>query len=231
MGPLTIQIMILVASFLFYRILKSGFDSWKAVLIDFGIVIFLFGLQYYLQKKQKNNSEDQSMFPAGPLSSFFNVTFPSKIALKELQPPITPISTMLPDDPHSVPSSLSLSRPSSGPYGCHLQLKESLFMVPKQKKILHFENKIDNQVWTENRFHIKDSGFYIIQMTCDVDTVSYSAKLSLRGNQNEIDKIVHDGENSFVIYLKGDDEIYLELENLKNNIMIQDTTTIYIVKL
>lgn len=216
MGPLTIQIMILVASFLFYRILKSGFDSWKAVLIDFGIVIFLFGLQYYLQKKQKNNSEDQSMFPAGPLSTFFNTSFPTSIALDELQHPITPIPIMKSDE----------SR-----YGCHLQLKDHLFMDPKQKKILQFDNKIDNHVWMENRLHIKDSGFYIIQMTCDVDTVSYSAKLSLRGKQNEIDKIVHDGENSFVVYLKGNDEIYLELENLKNNIMIQDTTTIYIVKL
>jgi hypothetical protein len=207
MGPLTIQIMILVASFLFYRILKSGFDSWKAVLIDFGIVAFLFGLQYYLQKNQKNNSEDQTMFPAGPLSTFFGTSFPSKIAMDELLPSITP-------------------RPVEVlKYGCYLQLKDHLFMDPKQKKILHFDNKMEDRVkfvnegkdhhsicpmYGNHKLHIKESGFYMVQMSCDVDQVPYSAKLSLKGSKNQIE---------------------IELENLKNNIMIQDTTTLYLIKL
>ena len=229
MGPFTIQIMILVSSFLFYRILKSGFDSWKAVLIDFGIVLFLFGLQFYLQKKQKNNSDDQSMFPAGPLSSFFGTTFPSKIAMDESLPSITP-------------RPVEISR-----YGCYLQLKDHLFMDPKQKKILHFDNKMEDQVKfasegkhnqsiicpinKEHKLHIKESGFYMVQMSCDVDQVPYSAKLSLKGSKNQIDKTIHDGENSFVFYLGSEDNIEIELENLKNNIMIQDTTTLYLIKL
>jgi hypothetical protein len=229
MGPLTIQIMILVASFLFYRILKSGFDSWKAILIDFGIVLFLFGLQYYLQKNQvKSNSNNESMFPAGPLSTFFGTSFPSKIAMDDLLPTITP-------------RPMETSR-----YGCYLQLKDHLFMDPKQKKILHFDNKIENQVKfssdgknhsiicpmnSDHKLNIEESGFYMVQMSCDVDQVPYSAKLSLRGSSNDIDKTVHDGENSFVVYLKGEDQIEIELENLKNNIMIQDSTTLYLIKL
>jgi hypothetical protein len=230
MGPLTIQIMILVASFLFYRILKSGFDSWKAILIDFGIVLFLFGLQYYLQKNQNKSSNDsQTMFPAGPLSTFFGTSFPSKIAMDEF---INPIS----------------ARPQeSSRYGCYLQLKDHLFMDPKQKKILHFNNKIDTHALLasddkgtivcpmsgDHKLHIKESGFYMVQMTCDVDQVPYSAKLSLKGGKmnDQVDKTVHDGENSFIVYLRGGDEIQIELENLKNNIMLQDTTTLYLIKL
>ena len=231
MGPLTIQIMILVASFLFYRILKSGFDSWKAILIDFGIVIFLFGLQYYLQKNQsKSNNDSQSMFPAGPLSTFFGTSFPSKIAMDDLLSSVSP-------------------RPiESSRYGCYLQLKDHLFMDPKQKKILHFDNKIDSHsllasdtnlssitcpMSGDNKLHIKESGFYMIQMTCDVDQVPYSAKLSLKGEKmnDHVDKTIHDGENSFIVYLRGNDDIQIELENLKNNIMIQDTTTLYLIKL
>jgi hypothetical protein len=218
MGALTIQIMILVASFLFYRILKSGFDSWKAILIDFGIVLFLFGLQYYLQTKQ-NKSDEQSMFPAGPLSTFFGTAFPSKIALNEV---IHPITTR----PLFSGTEVSESR-----CGCYLQLKNNLFMDPNQKKILQFNSKIENESWRGDHFHIKNSGFYMIQMTCDIDNVPYSAKLSLKGKNNQIDKTIHDGENSFIVYLKGDDEIHLELENLKNNVMLQDTTTLYLIKL
>lgn len=218
MGPFTIQIMILVASFLFYRILKSGFDSWKAILIDFGIVLFLFGLQYYLQTKQKNNSDDQSMFPAGPLSTFFGTSFPSKIALDTFMPPVSP---------------RPLENSEDQRYGCYLQFKDHLFMNPKEKKIIEFNNKIESRYWKpdQNQFHVKDSGFYMIQMTCDVDNIPYSAKLSLKGKINNIDKTIHDGENSFVVYLKGQDELQFEIENLKNNVMIQDTTTLYLIKL
>lgn len=210
--------MILVASFLFYRILKSGFDSWKAILIDFGIVLFLFGLQYYLQMKQRNNTDDQSMFPAGPLSTFFGTTFPSKIALDTVMPTIGERPSVKPEEPR---------------YGCYLQFKDHLFMNPKEKKIIEFNNKIESQYWKpdHHQFRVKDSGFYMIQMTCDVDNIPYSAKLSLRGKINNIDKTIHDGENSFVVYLKGQDELQLEIENLKNNVMIQDTTTLYLIKL
>ncbi len=206
--------MILVASFLFYRILKTGFDSWKAILIDFGIVLFLFGLQYYLQKNQSKNTE--TMFPAGPLSTFFGTSFPSKIAMDEFIHPITPISSMKSED-----------------NGCYLQLKDDLFLNPKEKKILQFNNKIENQLWRNesDQFHIHHSGFYMAQMTCDVDNVPYAAKLSLKGKMNHIDKTIHNGENSFVVYLKGEDDIQIELENLKNNVMIQDTTTLYFIKL
>lgn len=70
-----IQILILFATFLFYRVLRTGFDSWTAVLIDFGAVIFLFGLQYILQLKSKKD-----IFPSGAVSSLIGTAFPDHIA-------------------------------------------------------------------------------------------------------------------------------------------------------
>lgn len=211
MGPLTLQIMILVASFLFYRILRSGFDSWKAILIDFGIVIFLFGLQYYLQKKQeKTNIEN--IFPAGPLSTFFGANFPPKIA--------TPFLTKT--------DNVSI-RPE---YGCYLQLSNDIFIEPMKRKTLYFNDKLSRKdIWKNNQFQIQQNGFYIIQLTLDTDIVPYASKLSIVGKKNQIDKSIHDGENSFIIYLNAEDKVQFEIENPKSDIMIHDTTTLYIIKL
>jgi hypothetical protein len=155
MGPLTLQIMILIASFMFYRILKSGFDSWKAILIDFGIVIFLFALQYYLQNKQQSEStsiQNKEIFPVSILSNFFGAKFPNKIALNNIQPL------------DSTKNEISI-RPE---YGCYLKLSSDIFMDPKQRKILHFTDKVDIQkMWRNNHFQIEQDGFYIIQLTCD----------------------------------------------------------------
>jgi hypothetical protein len=228
MGPLTLQLLILVSSFLFYRILRSGFESWKAVIIDFGIIMFLFGLQYYLQKKQQQesigNKDDDSnnmLFPANALSSLLGVQFPNKIAMNK--------------------SSIS-KRPE---YGCYLQLANDLFVQPMQRKTLQFTNKINSSdSWKNNKFQVNSDGFYIVQITCDIDVVPDfvstsstdvlehpSFKLTLKGNINEIEKTVHNGENSFILYFKGKDNIHFELENFKNNIMLQETTTVYIIKL
>jgi hypothetical protein len=243
MGPLSLQIMILVASFLFYRILKTGFDSWKAILIDFGIVVFLFALQYYLQRNQEKSNINETMFPAGTLSSFFGASFPSKIATK-----------------HQVEKNIS-TRPE---YGCYLQLSSDTFIDSKTKRILHFTDKIHPQsssnpelkiqslalnlvqeitsgrwsgtaknqdIWNDQKFNVKNDGFYIVQMTLDTDIIPYSSKLSIRGKNNRIDKTVHDGENSFIVYLKGNDNVHFELENSNHNIMLHDTTTLYIIQL
>lgn len=211
MGPLTIQIMILIASFLFYRILKTGFDSWKALLIDFAIIAFLFGLQYYLQTKQQktennvNNEFAIDMFPTSILSTFLNTKFPTKIATNNIS-----------------------VRPEHGSF---LQLSNDTYVESGKKEILHFTNKLENQLWKDNKFHISKEGFYIVQMTCDTDIVPYSSKLTIHGQKNHIDKIIHDGENSFIVYLRSNDHIHFEIENDKHNIMMNDTTTLYIVKL
>jgi hypothetical protein len=215
MGALTLQIMILVASFLFYRILRSGFDSWKAILIDFGIVLFLFGLQYYLQKKQeKSDDNEEIMFPAGPISSFFGANFPSKIA--SIQPKESKKNHIC----------------TREDYGCYLKLNTDTFMDPMERKILTFQDEIGKQkIWKNNQYHIKDEGFYIIQLSCDTDIVPYHAKLTIRGSKNHLHKPIHDGENSFIIHLKGEDKISFEIENANSNVMIHDTTTLYVIRL
>lgn len=212
MGPLTLQIMILVASFLFYRILKTGFDSWKAILIDFGIVIFLFALQYYLQRNQEKTNMNETIFPAGTLSSFFGASFPSKVATK-----------------HEVNKNVS-TRPE---YGCYLQLSEDTFIDSKMKRILHFTDKTHKKqdIWNHQKFNVKNDGFYIVQMTLNTDIIPYSSKLSIHGMNNHIYKTVHDGENSFIVYLKGNDNVQFELENSNHNIMLHDTTTLYMIQL
>ena len=129
---------------------------------------------------------------------------------------------------------VSLGRPFHIGYGSYLQLSDDLFLDPKEKQTLKLSNKIQNQnekIWKDNQFHIPEDGFYIVQMTCLTDIIPYSAKLSIRGDQNHTDKIIHDGENSFIIYLKGEDHISFEIENHRNKVMLQDSTTLYIVKL
>ena len=214
MGPLALQIMILVSSFLFYRILKSGFDSWRAVILDFGIIMFLFGLQYYLQKKQNmiENQTNDSLFPSNSLSTFLGVNFPTKIALNK----------------NVEPKAVSLRPMEQGSY---LQLTNDVFIEPMQKKILQFTPKLqENQMWKNNKIQVND-GFYIVQITCHVDMEPYMAKLTLKGEKNEIEKTIHDGENSFIVHFNGQDQIYFEIENFKNNIMFQETTTLYLIKL
>lgn len=214
MGALTIQIMILVASFLFYRILKSGFDSWKAIFVDFGIVLFLFGLQYYLQIKQENSDTNaEVMFPAGPISSFFGANFPSKISTFQTKKTNNKVCL----------------KPE---YGCYLKLSQDTFVQPKERKILSFNDQIKSKnIWNNNQFYVNETGFYIIQFSCDTDTIPYSAKLSIQGEKNQLDKAVHNGENSFVVYLIGEDRINFELENPKYNVMIHDTSTLYVIKI
>jgi hypothetical protein len=53
----------------------------------------------------------------------------------------------------------------------------------------------------------------------------------INGKLNQINKIIHDGENSFIVHLQGKDNIYFELENYKNTVMINESSTLYIIKL
>jgi hypothetical protein len=209
MGALTIQLLILVSSFLFYRILRSGFDSWTSILIDFGIVLFLFGLQYFIQAQQNNNGDHKNpSFPSGHLSSFFHAAFPSKISCF--------------NDPGEKVSPQAIN----SYYG----LNENLFLDPKEKKELIMTDKIKN-ISDTNFLNVPEDGFYILQISCITDIVPYSAKLTLTGIKNEIDKIIHQGENSFLIYLKGKDQIHLKIENQNQKVMILEDTDITFVKL
>jgi hypothetical protein len=196
MSPLVIQIMILIASFLFYRILRQGFDSWRALLIDFGVVIFLFGLQYYLQSKQ-----NEQAFPSGALSSYFGTNFPSRIAIG------------------------NISEKISTKGGIQLQIKNDTYFEPMNKKILKM-NKIHGDNWLTKNDHIEilKSGFYLLQVSCHTDLIPYSAKLSIHGKENHIEKSVHHGENSLVLYLNRD-LIQFELENTDKNISLLHHTT------
>lgn len=199
MNSLTIQILVLIASFLFYRVLRSGFDSWSAVIIDFGIVLFLFGLQYFLQRNKNS-------FPAGELSRLFGVTFPDKISF---------------DDP--IMSNLKPSRTIFS-----LEPKENIYLEPNQKSILSLasENNIDS-----DQCYVKNTGYYILQCSVYSDKVSYHAKLSVIGNKNNLFKSIHQGENSFIVRLQGEDQIRFELENGNDPSMILDQSKFYLIEL
>jgi hypothetical protein len=215
MGALTIQILILVSSFLFYRILRSGFDSWTSIVVDFGIVLFLFGLQYFIQKQQQSNGEDPS-FPSSQISSFFNASFPSKIAF----------------DSKGNNSNSDLSYPISPRplYANHMVLNENLFFEPLERKELVFFNKISNQM-DQKILNVPEDGFYILQINCITDVVPFYAKINIRGKLNDLDKTIHQGENSFVIHLKGKDQISIDLENQNQKVMMLEDTEIYFIKL
>jgi len=229
MGPLTIQILILVASFLIYRILKSGFDSWKSILIDFGIVIFLFGLQYYLQNKQNENNiselEKQDLFPSGAISSLVGANFPNKIANKIQNVFAKKLSTQVPKNADISP------RPTQGSY---VELSDSTYFEPMEKRILSFSPKFEQgnlNLYDKNGFNIKEDGFYMIQLNCQTDIIPYHAKLSILGSKNQIQKSVHDGENNFVVHLYANDKIHFEIENIKSEVMLLENTSMYMIKL
>jgi hypothetical protein len=211
MGALTIQLLILVSSFLFYRILRSGFDSWTSILIDFGIVLFLFGLQYFITRQQERNGSGGDLaFPSSHISSFFGASFPGKIASYYETEPISPRPILF----------------SPVYYG----LEENLFLDPMERKDLIMFDKIKN-ISNKRFLSIPEDGFYLLQITCLTDVVPFSAKLSISGIKNEMDKILHNGENSFMIYLKGKDQIYLSIENQNQKVMILEDTDISFVKL
>jgi hypothetical protein len=207
MNSLTIQILVLVASFLFYRILRSGFDSWQAVAIDFGVVLFLFVLQYFLQSKQKE-------FPAGHLSRFYGAVFPDKISMEDEKTEIK----------HTSDKSQRLLI-SAAP-------QEHIYLEPNQKQILKLKNSIARKdsiaSWDGE---IKQSGLYLFQASILTDQLPYHAKLSVIGEHNMMDKPVHHGENSFILSLNGPDKIRLEIENGKQKAMILDQSSFYIVQL
>jgi hypothetical protein len=214
LSPLTIQILILVASFLFYRILRQGFDSWKALLIDFGIVLFLFGLQYFLQTKQNEQAKeplDDSFFPSGALSSYFGTNFPSKIALGTKSPMVS----------------------SSGRNGILLEMDQDYHFEPRMKKILNLNKKYTEgkkEMWRNEQILIPETGFYMIQFSCHTDVVPFSAKLSLMGRNTFIEKSIHHGENSFIIYLEQQDKIKFEVENTSSKCMMLKESSIVMVK-
>jgi hypothetical protein len=210
MGALTIQLLILISSFLFYRILRSGFDSWTSILIDFGIVLFLFGLQFFITRQQEKSGEKNLGFPANHLSTFFGATFPGKIA--NFNEPLHKVVT-----PRTFDSLY---------YG----LEENLFLEPKERKEIIMFDKIKN-LSNKKYLSVPENGFYLLQISCLTDIVPFSAKLSLYGQKNEMDKIIHHGENSFLIYLHGKDQIQLSVENQNQKVMILEDTEISFVKL
>jgi len=256
MGPLTIQILILVATFLFYRVLKSGFDSWRSIIIDFGIVIFLFWLQYYLQSKQNSNynhtddfettespglqKDTNNVFPSGSISSMIGATFPAKIASKIQESfPVhsaNPLSNSIFGMNNSFSSSSKkplpvTPRPTQAAF---LKLNESIYFEPMEKKIIKFNKKFEQggqQLFQNDKLYVKENGIYMIQIDCQTDIVPYHVKLSILGEKNQIHKSVHEGENSFVVHLNGEDKIYFEMENTKSDVMLLDETSMYVIKL
>ena len=220
MGALTIQLLILISSFLFYRILRSGFDSWTSILIDFGIVLFLFGLQFFITRQQEKNGDNNLGFPANQLSTFFGATFPSKIANFNESFHAKPISAVNPN------SSVTPRVFDSLYYG----LDENLFLEPKERKEIIMFDKIKN-ISNKKYLSVPENGFYLLQISCLTDMVPFSAKLSLVGQKNEMDKTIHHGENSFLIYLHGNDQIHLTVENQNQKVMILEDTEISFVKL
>lgn len=205
MNSLTLQILILIASFLFYRVLRSGFESWTAVLIDFGIVIFLFALQYFLQKRK-------TPFPSGEMSRLFGVSFPDKLTLEE----------------ESQKRNLGF-----------LEIKDNMHIEPNQKINLLFDtsteiDSIESRTLiphTNQTAKITQSGIYMIQITIQLDKVPFHAKFSIIGQKNNIVKSVHDGENSFIVFINGEDEIHFEIENSTKPCMILSKSCIYLVEL
>jgi hypothetical protein len=213
MGALTIQLLILVSSFLFYRILRSGFDSWTSILIDFGIVLFLFGLQYFIQSQQEKNGDTILGFPSSQISSFFGASFPAKIA--KYNETLTNHSSVSP-------------RPIVSP--TYFGLSENVFLDPKERKTLVMYDRIKNKD-NQNYLLVPEDGFYLLQISCLTDVVPFSAKISLNGLKNALDKILHHGENSFLIYMKGKDQIQLSIENQNQKVMLLEDTDISFVKL
>lgn len=208
MNSLTIQVLILIASFLFYRVLKSGFDSWQAVLIDFGVVAFLFGLQYFLQKQ--NNTR----FPAGELSRFFGASFPDKISFGE---------------EHQKPAQKTVQLPQR--VILFIQPKEEIYLEGNQKMILPIKiGEQDNNTQEKESVKIQNSGLYLLQFSLLSDKTSYHAKLSITGSRNNIEKSVHYGENCFIMQLNSDN-IHFEIENGIHPAMILSSSSIYLVQL
>lgn len=203
MNSLTIQVLILVASFLFYRVLRSGFDSWTAVLIDFGAVALLFGLQYFMQ--MKNN---KIAFPSGELSRIVGVSFPDNL-------------------------SLPIEKTISTRQLLAMQPKEELFMEPNQKIVLPLKiSRVNDEKYHDaENISVDKSGFYLMQLSILSDKLDYNAKFSVVGDKNNIDKSIRYGENSFVIYLNGKDYIHFEIENGIHPSMILNQSSIYFVEL
>lgn len=200
MNSLTIQILVLLASFLFYRVLRSGFDSWTAVLIDFGAVIFLFGLQYLLQR---NKTE----FPSGSVSKFFGASFPDKISFGEDQI----VNDKTPFHTRKIYS---------------MNPKENIYFESNQK--INLPLKVNG---LESEVEVIKSGYYLLQCSIHCDKPSLNSKLSLIGSKNQIDKSIHNGENSFVIQITGPDTIHFEIENGIHPTMILDQSSVYLVEL
>jgi hypothetical protein len=242
MGPLTIQILIVVASFLFYRILRSGFDSWKTIIIDLGVVLFLFGLQQYLQRQ---NSVKDTEFPE-PFSEFFKKTFGAKLDALENKyqisnRPDTGNGTGRGETSNGTGNGTGRGETSNGTSnGTYLEMEDSLFLEPRQRQTLRFIKKyeqgnlvsmVPNNQNGPHILSIEEDGFYMIQISCFVDTIPYYANLSIIGSKNRIEKSIHNGENNFVVHLIGSDKIYFEIENTKSKVMILENTSIYIIKL
>jgi hypothetical protein len=212
MNSLTIQILILIASFLFYRVLRSGFDSWTAVLVDFGIVLFLFGLQYFLQKKN-------TPFPSGEMSRFFGVSFPEKLFLEKGQ--------------EQGQGQGQRREQGQGQRNLiFLEIKDDFHIQPNQKISIPSDISLStSNLSAENSIKIPKSGVYMVQVTMSLDKIPFSAKFSIIGQKNNIVKSVHDGENSFIVSINEDEDIHFEIENSTKPCMILGQSTIYLVEL
>jgi hypothetical protein len=205
-NSLMIQILILFATFLFYRILRTGFDSWTAVLIDFGAVIFMFGLQYILQLKSNKN-----IFPSGSVSSVMGAVFPDRISTGEE------------NESKIVGTKVTAFR-----------LADNIYLEPAEKQMIQFEKSYVNNPMQQNvssDLEINKSGFYMMMVSIQADQSPFSAKMSFVGQKNNVSKSIHQGENNFMIYLQGQDKISFEIENGNSNAMILDTSSMFVVDL
>jgi hypothetical protein len=200
-NSLMIQILILFATFLFYRILRTGFDSWTAVLIDFGAVIFLFGLQYILQLKSKKD-----IFPSGAVSSLIGTAFPDHISTGDDEKSKV-VALRLMDNIYLEPAERQI-----------IQFEKSDPQNAMQQNV-------------SSGLEIHKSGFYMMMVSIQADQSLFSAKMSFIGQKNNVSKSIHNGENNFMIYLQGQDKILFEIENGNSNAMILDTSSMFIVDL
>ena len=213
MNSLTIQVLIVIASFLIYRILRTGFDSWKAVLIDFAIVAFLFALQYFLQTKAGANSQLKKFIPSTSLSTLLGVSFPDSLKLDQ--------STEEPCKTCKEKVFLSLKFP------------ENIYFESGKRISINLKSEEESERW-ENSSKLKivnPQEYYMIQFSIETDKTQLDAKISMCGDQNNIFKSVHRGENVYLVKFNGPDTISFEFENGHSDGMILETSTIHILKI
>jgi hypothetical protein len=151
------------------------------------------------------------LFPSGALSSYFGTSFPNKIAIgSEVSPVELPTRN-----------------------GILLEMDQDYHFEPRMKKILNMRKKQSEgkkEMLKNGQVHIPESGFYMIQVSCHTDVVPFSAKLSLVGRNTFIEKSVHHGENSFIVYLEQQDKIKFEIENTDHKCMMLKDSSIVMVK-